>query len=231
MIRAVIYDFHRTLALPPGGTIWRRSLFAELAAVTYDSALIGEHLEAGFPWCFPEQRRDHGSAAAARAWFVDLLARSCEAGGVAVATSRSAAERAYLRVTHPTESNKLYPETLLVLQAVAARGIRQVVLSNHVWELPDICQALGLVPPLAEVLSSARLGVEKPHPESYAQALRACRCKPHEVLFVGDTYETDVAGPERAGIHALLVRRPVGGTCRYADDLTGVVTAIDSLGA
>ena len=29
-IRAVVYDFHRTLALPPGGTLWRRALLEAL---------------------------------------------------------------------------------------------------------------------------------------------------------------------------------------------------------
>ena len=30
-ICAVVYDFHRALALPPGGTIWRRALLEALA--------------------------------------------------------------------------------------------------------------------------------------------------------------------------------------------------------
>ena len=101
-----------------------------------------------------------------------------------------------------------YPETLEVLAAVDGLGIRQLVLSNHVWELPEICDAHGFVPPLTEMLTSARLGVEKPHPEAYAAAIAAAGCAPGEILFVGDTYEADVAGPERAGMQALLVRRP-----------------------
>ncbi len=47
-----------------------------------------------------------------------------------------------------------------------------------------------------------------------------------EILFVGDTYEADVAGPERAGMQALLVRRPHPEARRYADDLTGVLTLL-----
>jgi putative hydrolase of the HAD superfamily len=76
------------------------------------------------------------------------------------------------------------------------------------------------------VLTSARLGVEKPHPESYAAAIEAAGCEPVEILFVGDTYEADVAGPERAGMRALLVRRPHPAARDYADDLTGVLPLI-----
>ena len=120
-------------------------------------------------------------------------------------------------------SHTPYPETRDVLTEVDRLGVRQLVLSNHVWELPDICRAHGWLPPLTEVLTSARLGVEKPHPESYVAAIAAAGCAPGEILFVGDTYEADVAGPERAGMQALLVRRPHPEARRYADDLTGVL--------
>ena len=117
-----------------------------------------------------------------------------------------------------------------MLTAVDELGLRQLVLSNHVWELPDICRAHGWLPPLTDVLTSARLGVEKPHPESYAAAIAAAGCAPGEILFVGDTYEADVAGPERAGMQALLVRRPHPDARRYADDLTGVLRPAPSRG-
>ena len=226
MIRAVVYDFHRTLALPPGGTIWRRSLLAELPDADVDPVVLGRVLEAGFPWVDPEIRRAHGSQAAARRFFVDLLASAATAAGAAVGEARRGAERAYDRVTHPTESNVLYPETLEVLQEVHERGVRQLVLSNHVWELPGMCAALGLVPPLTEVLSSARLGVEKPNPLAYRAAIASAGCPAGEILFVGDTYEADVAGPQRAGMQALLVRRPHASAPCYADDLRGVLDAL-----
>jgi putative hydrolase of the HAD superfamily len=226
-IRAVVYDFHRTLALPPGGSIWRRSLLEALAAraTVADPDGLGRVLNAGYPWETPEERRAHGSRRAARAYFTNLLAEAAVAGGVAPEVARDAAVAAYANIILPA-SNVPYPETHEVLAAVDALGIRQLVLSNHVWELPDICRAHGLVPPLLDVLTSARLGVEKPHPESYAAAIAAAGCAPAEILFVGDTYEADVAGPERAGMHALLVRRPHPDARNYADDLTGVLPLV-----
>lgn len=226
-IRAVVYDFHRTLALPPGGSIWRRSLLEAVAgrAPVTDEEALGRVLNAGYPWETPEERREHGSQQVAHAYFTSLLAEAAVAGGAAPDVARAAALAAYANIILPA-SNVPYPETHQVLAAVDALGIRQLVLSNHVWELPEICQAHGLVPPLSAVLTSARLGVEKPHPESYAAAIEAAGCEPAEILFVGDTYEADVAGPERAGMRALLVRRPHPAARDYADDLTGVLALI-----
>ena len=209
-IRAVVYDFHRTLALPPRGTVWRRSLLEALAArgATADEDALARVLNASFPWEAPDTRREHASQDEARSFFVGLLAASAS-------------------IIHP-DSHVPYPETRTVLAAVDELGIRQLVLSNHVWELPEICRAHDLVPPLTEVLTSARLGVEKPHPDTYAAAIAVAGCAPAEILFVGDTYEADVAGPERAGMQALLVRRPHPEARHYADDLTGVLPLLSA---
>jgi putative hydrolase of the HAD superfamily len=226
-IRAVVYDFHRTLALPPGGTLWRRELLAALAerGVEVDGDAVGRVLNAGYPWETPEERREHATQEAARTYFVQLLTAAGVAGGAPLEVAREAAAAAYAAIVQPG-NHVPYPETAGVLAAVDALGLRQLVLSNHVWELPEICHAHGFVPPLAEVLTSARLGVEKPHPESYAAAIAAAGCAPHQILFVGDTYEADVAGPERAGMQALLVRRPHPAARRYAPDLTGVLPLV-----
>ena len=228
-IRAVVYDFHRTLALPPGGTVWRRSLLEALAArdATADEDALARVLNASFPWEAPDTRREHASQDEARSFFVGLLTASALAGGVARVPASEAAGAAYASIIHP-DSHVPYPETRAVLAAVDELGIRQLVLSNHVWELPEICRAHDLVPPLTEVLTSARLGVEKPHPDTYAAAIAVAGCAPAEILFVGDTYEADVAGPERAGMQALLVRRPHPEARHYADDLTGVLPLLSA---
>ncbi len=223
-IRAVVYDFHRTLALPPGGTLWRRALLEALGehAAGADADELGRVLNASFPWETPEERREHATQAGAHGYFTGLLAAAAIAGGISEGLAREAAVAAYATIVEPA-SHHPYPETRTVLTAVDELGLRQLVLSNHVWELPEICRSHGWIPPLTEVLTSARLGVEKPHPESYAAAIAAAGCAAGEILFVGDTYEADVAGPERAGMQTLLVRRPHPEARRYADDLTGVL--------
>ena len=222
--RAVVYDFHRTLALPPGGTLWRRALLEALGehAASADGDELGRVLNASFPWESPEERREHATQAGAREYFTGLLAAAAIAGGIPDHARARRRSRPTRRSWHPRATFPI-PETRDVLTAVDALGLRQLVLSNHVWELPEICRSYGWLPPLTDVLTSARLGVEKPHPDSYAAAIAAAGCTPGEILFVGDTYEADVAGPERAGMQALLVRRPHPEARHYADDLTGVL--------
>jgi putative hydrolase of the HAD superfamily len=87
-----------------------------------------------------------------------------------------------------------------------AHGWRHVLLSNHVPELPQLVDRLGLGELFDEVLTSAATGYEKPHPEMFALGLRAAGA--HErAWMVGDNYDADVVGAESAGIPAVLVRR------------------------
>ena len=227
-IRAVVYDFHRTLALPPGGTLWRRALLEALGedAAAADAEELGRVLNASFPWETPAERREHATQAGARDYFTGLLAAAAPSRAASPPSAPAWPPSRPTRRSWRPRATVPYPETRAVLTAVDELGLRQLVLSNHVWELPDICRSHGWIPPLTDVLTSARLGVEKPHPESYAAAIAAAGCEPGEILFVGDTYEADVAGPERAGMQALLVRRPHPEARRYADDLTGVLELV-----
>jgi putative hydrolase of the HAD superfamily len=155
---------------------------------------------------------------------VDLLAAGAIAGGVEPEDALEAAGSAYATIILPA-SHVPYAETRAVLSAIEDLGIRRLVLSNHVSELPRSATRTTSCRRGADV---ARLGVEKPHPDAYAAAIAAAGCEPGEILFVGDTYEADVAGPERAGMQALLVRRPHPGARRYADDLTGVLSLVSA---
>ena len=134
---------------------------------------LGRVLNASFPWETPEERREHGSREVARAYFEQLLDGGCDR------RRRRRLRRRRPLPLRPTPASSIRTATCSIPRparcsaAVDALGLRQIVLSNHVWELPEICIALGLLPPLAEVLTSARLSVEKPHPETYAAAIAA----------------------------------------------------------
>ena len=93
-IRAVVYDFHRTLALPPGGSLWRRALLealAERGAAVDDGEELGRVLNASFPWESPAERREHATQAGAHDYFTGLLASA----------AGPAARRRRLRVRPP----------------------------------------------------------------------------------------------------------------------------------
>jgi putative hydrolase of the HAD superfamily len=48
----------------------------------------------------------------------------------------------------------------------------------------------------------------KPHPSIYRHALDKLDVAPAEAVFVGDKLKVDVAGPQKMGMHAVLVRSP-----------------------
>ena len=102
---------------------------------------------------------------------------------------------------------RLCDDVLPALEALAARGLRMAIVSNHFWRLPEVASGLGLDPYLETVVTSARIGYRKPHPRIFEAALDALEVDAGEVLFVGDSAEHDVAGPQRVGMHALLLDR------------------------
>lgn len=61
--------------------------------------------------------------------------------------------------------------------------------------------ALGLerwVPP-ARIFISEKIGCPKPHAEAFTYVQEALKATPDELLFIGDTYETDIIGGQAAG--------------------------------
>jgi FMN phosphatase YigB (HAD superfamily) len=92
-----------------------------------------------------------------------------------------------------------------------------VIVSNHVPELPQLVDALGLGGLVDRVFSSALTGYEKPHPQAYLHALRECG-RPAARWMVGNNPLADVAGAEAVGIPAILVRSTRDGM-RSAPDL------------
>ncbi len=87
------------------------------------------------------------------------------------------------------------------------------MLSNHVPELAELIEGLGLGELVGEVFTSAAIGYEKPHPEIFRHALRVCG-SPGRVWMVGDNPVADVEGAEAVGVPAVLVRargRPADG--------------------
>jgi len=103
------------------------------------------------------------------------------------------------------ESYKVYDDTLPVLEYLSDRGWRHVILSNHVPELPEIVEAIGLSTHISRCFSSALTGYEKPNPEAFRTAL-AHIGNPRTVWVIGDNLTADVRGAEAVGLPAILVR-------------------------
>ena len=100
-----------------------------------------------------------------------------------------------------------YPEAAPTLAALRQAGLTVGVCSNWGWELNAYLDEVRLLDLIDASITSARAGSRKPHPDIYAKAADALGVEPADVLFVGDSWEPDVRGPRRQGMHAVHVWR------------------------
>jgi putative hydrolase of the HAD superfamily len=100
-----------------------------------------------------------------------------------------------------------YPEVVETLEALRASGLRLVVLSNWDVSLHDQLAATGLAALVDGAVSSAEVGVGKPHADIYARGLEVAGVEAGEALMAGDSPDTDVEGALACGIAAVLVDR------------------------
>ena len=104
-----------------------------------------------------------------------------------------------------------YPEAAPTLTALRDAGLTVGVCSNWGWELNAYLDEVGLLHLIDASITSARAGSRKPHPRIYAKAADALGVDPTDVLFVGDSWEPDVAG------HAASACAPSTSVARTSD--------------
>lgn len=101
-----------------------------------------------------------------------------------------------------------YPDAAPALRALRGRGVRLVVCSNWDVSLHEVLSRTGLAPLVDGVVTSAELGVAKPDPAIFGEALEvAGGVRPERALHVGDDPDADLAGARGAGLEALLLDR------------------------
>jgi len=192
MTRAVFLDALGTLVeLEPPWVPLRDQVPSEIgdrelaAAVRAEMAYYREHAHEG---------RDAESLAALRARCAEVL--SAELGFP-------------IGVEQLLEAVRMRPfdDAEPALRALAARGLKLVVVSNWDVSLPEVLARCGLSPLLDGAVSSAQAGSRKPDPGIFDAALELAGCEAGEALHVGDTPEEDLAGARAAGIRALLIDR------------------------
>jgi len=132
-----------------------------------------------------------------RAGITRALSELCPAVQAAVAV-----------VTWASSPGELVPEVQEILWRARER-CSLVLVTNATTRLETDLLSLGLSDAFSAVVSSARIGVEKPQPEFYAAALEAAGVSAAEALFVDDA-EANVAGAREAGIESHLFQSAAG---------------------
>lgn len=227
MRRVVLWDFEGTLVHRPGK--WRSALMAALDEHLPEHGISPEavrpFLRDGFPWHRPDL--PHPELSTPAKWWAELyslIARAYLGVGLPGQMAHDLAPLVRRQVIDP-RTYHVFDDSIPALRQLADAGWRHVILSNHVPELADIVAGVGLCPYITEVVCSAEIGYEKPHPEAFRIA-RERAGDPAWVWMVGDNPEADVRGAEAAGIPAILVRAEDATVSRQADDLMGAVEII-----
>jgi len=117
------------------------------------------------------------------------------------------------------------------IEAVRARGIKVVIVSNSEGKLDALFDHLRIAKHFDLVVDSGKVGIEKPDRGIWDLATGAFPTPPDRVLHLGDTYATDVIGAQALGFRTGLID-PYGHYAgRHADALRvpGVVEVAQAL--
>ena len=123
------------------------------------------------------------------------------------ASKATAAALAELHDYHSRENLWEYvpPNVPRVLEALRARGLQLVVVSNANGRLRDVLRRLAIDRYFHHILDSFEEGVEKPDPRLFQIALQKAGADAATTIHVGDFYEIDVVGARGAGIRGVLL--------------------------
>ena len=122
---------------------------------------------------------------------------------------------------------KVFPDVFETLGTLESQGWTHWILSNHVPELEDIVEDLGLMAWISKVITSGLTGFEKPNPRAYSVAIDQAS-KYEAVWMIGDSFTCDYEGPRKVGIPSVLVRKPESGATPFAEILLDVIPILAS---
>jgi HAD superfamily hydrolase (TIGR01549 family) len=111
----------------------------------------------------------------------------------------------------------LPPENAKALHTLRSAGFRLGLVSN-ITLLGDMVREdidhLGILDLFDAIVLSCEERVRKPHPAIYAAALDRLGIEGRSAIFVGDRLREDIAGPQQAGMRAVL-------TCQFRQEMPG----------
>ncbi|MDA1241405.1 MAG: hypothetical protein O2798_11290, partial [Chloroflexi bacterium] len=168
-LRAAFFDFDLTLGhmSPSHFTVYVEAA-RECGIDVAEEALRARPLDDAWgQWMTPEgafHLDESASEAAFREVRVAIASDRLRAAGAPEGDALRRAGERIADLEGEARFYRLYEDTLPCLQRLTEAGLRCVIVSNHVWRLPEIVDGLGLGPYVAGAVTSARAGARKPHP-------------------------------------------------------------------
>lgn len=207
--RAVLFDFYNTLGTTadPAWSSVRAVLAKHGYTVDADRlATAFGQAWAPFDGADPIEHSAHsGSAEDYNGWRLPI--ERAWLAGAGIETCSEELLQAIRAIDDAPTAYRLFDDVPPAIEELRARGYRLGLVSNWGWHLHAILEHYGLASAFDVIVSSARCGYRKPHPEIYRCALRQLALAPSEVLFVGDNPQADLRGASAVGMRAILIDR------------------------
>jgi putative hydrolase of the HAD superfamily len=225
-----VWDFDGTLAFREGGfsgALVKCALreFPNLGPISIEQ--VRPFLSAGFPWHAPEIL--HCNQTVDDWWdnLIPVFTRALKNAGVPAQEAMKAAagvREEYL----DAYAWQLFTDSVTALITVHEMGFEQVILSNHVPELPLILDRLGLSSYFTARFNSGETGIEKPNLKAFRQVLDWAGQIAVPVM-IGDNFKSDIVGAEEAGMAGILVRTRHPDARLHCESLNQLPTVIKSI--
>ena len=99
----------------------------------------------------------------------------------------------------------LNKEALPLFEQLKRQGMQLAVISNSTdGQVEKLLRNLQIIQHLDLHVDSYRIGLAKPDPKIFLHTVKELGIAPHEAVYVGDSYNTDVVGAQEAGLRAVL---------------------------
>jgi putative hydrolase of the HAD superfamily len=82
------------------------------------------------------------------------------------------------------------------------------LISNFYGNVAELCREASLADLLDVIVDSAEIGISKPDPEIFRVALAKLELIPARAIFVGDSYERDIAPARSLGMKTIWLKGP-----------------------
>lgn len=113
-----------------------------------------------------------------------------------------------------TNRYRLYPDVIPFLTEVKNLGYKVVLITNASPSIYTVISNLGLQDYVDGIIASCDLGIMKPSPHIFHRAVEVAGSWG---VHIGDVYEVDYIGAERAGLKGILLDR-----YGYYDDIMNI---------
>ena len=202
----LFWDFDGTLAVREGR--WSGALVDAVHQVDPSVALRAEQLrpllQSGFPWHQPDVVVEVPTSAAWWARLRPVILNAYLTAGITRQVADAAAD--LLPATYYcSDAWRLVPDATSALEHARRSGHRNVIVSNHAPELPNLVRDLGLSPLIELTITSAAVGAEKPNPIIFQRAIDLAGADVEKSWMIGDNPVADIAGARAVGLRAVLV--------------------------